>query len=160
MDTYVSQKFGSVWDPWAPVAETPEGKSPRDPIVSGRIQSQVTFSTGPASDWQPPVDIVECESEFVIRVALTVIKRDQVSVMLDGNILSICGKRERERNDRNQAYLDVERYYEAFRRSFTVPESTMREKVTADYKNGTLTVHLPKDPAGRIRAVEIDCEPL
>ena len=39
---------------------------------------------------------------------------------------------------------------------FTVPESTMREKVTADYRNGILTVHLPKDPAGQIGSVKID----
>ena len=81
-------------------------------------------------------------------------------MILDGNILSIAGKRERERNDNKQAYQRVEGHYEAFGRSFTVPELTMREKVTADYRNGILTVHLPKDPAGPIRSVEIDFEPL
>ena len=77
-------------------------------------------------------------------------------MILDGNIFSIAGKRERERNDNKQAYQRVEGHYEAFGRSFTVPELTMREKVTADYRNGILTVHLPKDPAGQIGSVKID----
>ena len=110
------------------------------------------------SDSQPPVDIVESESEFAIRVELAGIKRDQVRVILDGGILSIAGKRERERNDSDQTDGSAERGYEAFRQSFTVPELTMREKVTAGYRNGMLTVHLPKDQAGPIRSVEIDCE--
>ena len=79
-------------------------------------------------------------------------------MILDGNILSIAAKRESERNDNNQTDRRFERKFEAFRRSFTVPESTMREKVTAGYRNGMLTVHFPKDPAGPIRSVEIDGE--
>ena len=75
-------------------------------------------------------------------------------MILDGNILSIAGKRERERNDNKQA---TNASNVTMRRlCFTVPESTMREKVTADYRNGILTVHLPKDPAGQIGSVKID----
>ena len=121
---------------------------------------KVTFSWDVAScsNWQPPVDIVESESECVIRVELFGIKRDHLRVILDGNILSIAAKRESERNDNNQTDRRFERKFEAFRRSFTVPESTMREKVTAGYRNGMLTVHFPKDPAGPIRSVEINGE--
>jgi hypothetical protein len=79
MDTYVSQKLGSVWHPCAPFAETGEGKVPRNPIMPGSSAPGAAFSRGvpAAADWQPPVDIVECESEFVIGVELIGIKRDQ-----------------------------------------------------------------------------------
>jgi HSP20 family protein len=121
---------------------------------------RVPLSPGVAapSGWQPPVDIVESESEIAIRVELAGIKRNQVRVILDGGILSIAGNRERERNDNDQTDQRSERGYEAFRKSFTVPELTVRDKVTAGYRNGMLTVHLPKDPAGQIRSVEIDRE--
>jgi HSP20 family protein len=118
------------------------------------LASQIKFAKGRADpDWQPPADIVECEAEFVIKVELPGIKQGQVRVRLDGSIITISGKREAEKE--GQTFQRVEQQNGTFTRSFTVPESTMRAEVTADYKNGLLRVHLPKDPAGKIRSIEV-----
>jgi HSP20 family protein len=109
-------------------------------------------------DWQPLVEIVEYEDEFIIKVELPGIRWDQVRVKLDGSIINISGKREPERD--GQAFQQVERQKGTFTRSFTLPESTLRDKVTADYRNGLLRVHLPKDPAGKTRSIGVAFEPV
>jgi HSP20 family molecular chaperone IbpA len=93
-------------DPISTISASPDASVkavPRNPIMPGSSAPGAAFSRGvpAASDWQPLVDIVECESEFVIGVELIGIERDQVRVILDGSILSIAAKRERERNDNN-----------------------------------------------------------
>jgi len=105
-----------------------------------------------------PVDIVECEDEFIIKVELPGIRYDQVRVKLDGSIITISGKREPETEGRT--FQRVERQHGTFTRSFTIPESTMRDEVKADYRNGLLRVHLPKDPAGKTRSIDVAFEPV
>jgi HSP20 family protein len=154
MNANVRQKVGKALSQWTPLSETREEKMLLSQIVRNNLASQMKFATGRADpDWQPPVDIVECEDEFVIKVELPGIKQGQVRVRLDGSIITISGKPEAEKE--GQTFQRVERQNGTFTRSFTVPESTMRAEVTADYKNGLLRVHLPKDPAGKIRSIEV-----
>jgi HSP20 family protein len=163
MNYNASQQFGSPFYRLAPFAETQEGTVTHNSILPGRSAPGTMFSRGfpGAPDLEVQADISECESEFVVRVELVGIRRDQLHVILDGNILSIAGRTEQQRNgDINHAFKRSDRDDGAFHRRFTVPESTMRDKVTADCRNGILTVHLPKDPVGPMRPVEIDFEPL
>jgi HSP20 family protein len=106
-------------------------------------------------DWQPPVEIVECEDEFIIKLELPDIRQDQVRVKLDGSIITISGKPEPEGDGQT-----FQRQKGTFTRSFTIPESTMRDKVTADFRNGLLRVHLRKDPAGKTRLIDVAFEPV
>jgi HSP20 family molecular chaperone IbpA len=110
----------------------------------------------PPAPWQPSVDIAERGMEFIIKVTLSGVRNDEIRVLLDGGILSIFARRKLNRNEGSRAIKVDESGYESFRRSFTVPETTLREKVSADYKDEVLTVHLPKDPAGKIRLIKVD----
>src|SRR5271169_2146964 len=134
MNGDVAQKVGKALCQWAPLSEKREEKILVGPIVRSNFASKMKSARCSAdSDWQPPVDIVECEDEFIIKVELPGIKHDQVRVKLDGSIITISGKREPE--PEGQTFQRVERQYGTFTRSFTVPESTMRDEVKADYKN-------------------------
>ena len=159
MNGDVPQKMGEALCQWTPLSETPEEKILLGPIVRNTFAPKMKFARCPTDpNWQPPVDIVECEDEFIIKVELPGIRHDQVRVKLDGSIITISGKREPETE--GQTFQRVERQYGTFARSFTLPESTMRDEVKADYKNGLLRVHLPKDPAGKTRFIDVAFEPV
>jgi hypothetical protein len=87
MNYNASQKFGSLSYQWAPFAETQKGTVLHNSILPGMSAPGTMFSRVlPAtSDWEPLVDISECESEFVVRIELVGVRRDQVRVKLDGN---------------------------------------------------------------------------
>ena len=158
-DRDAPQKVGKALCQWTPLSEKREEKILFDPIVRNNFPSKMKSTRCPADpDWQPPVDIAECEDEFIIKVELPGIRHDQVCVRLDGSIITISGRREPETE--GQTFQKVERRYGTFTRSFTVPESTIRDEIKADYRNGLLRVHLPKDPAGKTRSIDVAFEPV
>ena len=159
MNGYVRRKVGNALCQWTPLSETWKERILLGPNVRGNFESKMKFVKGPADpDWQPPVEIVECEDEFIIKVELPGIRQGRLRVKLDGSIIAISGKREPERD--GETLQRVERQNGTFTRSFTVPESTMRDKVTADCIDGLLRVRLPKDAAGRTRSIEVAFEPV
>lgn len=96
------------------------------------------------SEWSPLVDITEDEKEFVIKVELPEVKRDDIKVTVENGVLAISGERKFEKEEKTKKYHRVERSYGSFMRSFTLPEETESDKVNAEFKDGVLKVHLMK----------------
>lgn len=108
------------------------------------------------AEWTPNVDIVEDEKEFLIKVDLPEMKREDVKVTVDENVLTISGERHHEKEEKNKRYHRIECEYGSFARSFTLPPGTIGDKVAAEFKDGVLRVHLPKDvKAAAQKSVEI-----
>jgi len=74
---------------------------------------------------------------------------------VEGGTLSISGERKAEKEEKDKKYHRVERSYGAFSRSFTLPEGALAEKISAEFKDGVLMVHLPKDEKAKPRAIEV-----
>lgn len=108
-----------------------------------------------ASEWSPRVDIVEDEREFIVKAELPEMKREDVKVTVENNVLSISGERKQEKEEKNKKYHRIEREYGSFLRSFTLPISASGEKVTAEFKDGILKIHLPKDAKSAAKSIEI-----
>jgi len=109
-----------------------------------------------ALEWTPNVDIVEDEKEFLIKAELPEMKREEVKVTVDNNVLTISGERRQEKEEKNKRYHRVESEYGSFARSFTLPPGTLGDKVAAEFKDGVLRVHLPKDTKAAVgKNVEI-----
>src|SRR5688500_8860178 len=108
------------------------------------------------AEWIPNVDIVEDEREFLIKAELPEMKREEVKVTIEQNVLTISGERRQETEEKKKRYHRIECTYGSFARSFTLPPGTLGDKVAAEFKDGVLRVHLPKDtkPAGS-KGVEI-----
>jgi HSP20 family protein len=96
------------------------------------------------STWAPLVDITEDDKEYLIKVELPEIKKEDVKVTVENGTLTISGERKFEKEEKDKKYHRVERAYGSFVRSFALPEGTDGSKVSADYKDGVLKVHLPK----------------
>jgi HSP20 family protein len=122
-----------------------------DPLrVNGGLEEALTVT-----EWNPRVDIVEDDREFLVKVELPEMKREEVKVTVEDGVLSISGERKLEKEEKNKKYHRVEREYGSFVRSFTLPANASGDKVTAEFKDGLLKVHLPKDAKAAPKAIEI-----
>jgi HSP20 family protein len=99
-----------------------------------------------SSAWAPSVDIAEKDNMFEVTADLPGIDEKNVEVKLSGGILTVKGTREEHKEEKKKDYYLSERQFGAFERSFQVPESVDSEKIEAHFKNGVLSVSLPKKP--------------
>lgn len=107
------------------------------------------------AQWSPAVDITEDEKEFLVKAELPDLKKEEVKVTVEKGELTISGERKFEKEEKGKKYHRIERSYGSFVRSFTLPEGVNAEKVAAEFKNGMLEVHLPKDEKAKPKAVEV-----
>ena len=78
-----------------------------------------------------------------------------MKVTVENGELTISGERRMEKEEKNKKFHRIERSYGSFVRSFTLPEGVSGDKVSADFKNGVLEVHLPKDEKARPKAIDV-----
>ena len=107
-----------------------------------------------ARPWAPAVDILETENELVIKADVPEVDLKDIDIQIENNTLTFKGERKFESN--GGGYHRIERGYGAFVRAFTVPSTVDTENVRADYKNGVLTVTLPKKEMAKPRQVRIE----
>jgi HSP20 family protein len=106
--------------------------------------------------WTPAVDIVEGENDLVMKADVPGIDLKDIDIRLENGTLTIKGERKFEKAENGRGYHRVERAYGSFARSFALPETVDTEKVTADYKEGVLTVTIPKKEVAKPRSVKIE----
>ena len=109
-----------------------------------------------ARPWSPSVDIYETENELVLKADLPDVKLDDIEVRVENQTLTLKGERKFEEDQSVRGYHRIERSYGTFTRSFTVPATVDPDKVAAEFKNGVLTVKLPKKEAAKPRQVKIE----
>ena len=97
--------------------------------------------------WTPAVDIHETDDGFVIKAELPGVSKDDVSIDVHQNTLTLRGQRKHEAEVKEDQYHRVERSYGSFQRSFVLPTMVDQEKVQATFKDGVLELHLPKSEA-------------
>jgi HSP20 family protein len=107
------------------------------------------------TEWQPSVDIVEDDKEYLIKAELPEVKKEDVKVTVENGVLSITGERKFEKEEKDKKYHRIERSYGTFLRSFTLPEGADGSKVNAEFKDGLLRVRLPKSEKAQKKALEI-----
>jgi HSP20 family protein len=101
------------------------------------------------------VDISEDEKEYVIKAEVPEMKKEEIKINVQDDVLSISGERKYEKEEKGKKYHRVERAYGSFMRSFTLPEDADGSKVNAEYKDGVLKVHLPKSEKAKPKAIEV-----
>ena len=111
-----------------------------------------------SAEWAPSVDIAEEEGAYIVKAELPEVQREAVKVMVENGILSISGERNRSTEKTGVRYHRVEREYGAFLRSFTLPEDADSKKISANMKDGVLTVRIEKLAEAKPLAVEINVE--
>src|SRR5262245_61734591 len=108
-------------------------------------------------NWVPPVDIFETAGrDLVIKVELPDVNREDVEVTVENNTLTLRGEKKLPADVKDEQFRRVERRYGKFSRSFTLPTTVDAAKVSADYKNGVLTVKLPFKEEARPRTINVE----
>ncbi len=106
-------------------------------------------------DWAPSVDITEDDKEYLIKAEAPGVKREDLKVTVQNGVLSISGERKSEKEEKGKKFHKIERSYGSFARSFSLPEDAEDEKLSAQFKDGVLTVHLPKSAQAKAKSKEI-----
>ena len=105
--------------------------------------------------WTPSVDIYETENELVLKADLPDVDLKDIDVRVENQTLTIAGERKFEQQESGKGFHRIERNYGRFVRSFAVPNSFDVNNIGADYKNGVLSVTLPKTEAAKPRQIKV-----
>ena len=113
--------------------------------------------TGFRGSWTPAVDIYETDShDLVLKAELPGMSRDDIEVTVENSTLVLKGTKKFDSEVKEESYRRIERTYGTFHRSFTLPNTVDASKVTADFKNGVLTVKLPFREEAKPRTINVD----
>lgn len=141
------------WNPWKEIEEMEKRLSTvfgRVPVAGGEKKEAITVA-----EWSPLVDITEDDKEYVIKAEIPEMKKEDIKVNVNEDVLTISGERKYEKEEKGKKYHRVERAYGSFMRSFTLPEDTDGSKVSAEYKDGVLKVRLPKSEKAKPKSIEV-----
>lgn len=112
--------------------------------------------SGPSSAWSPSLDVFEDEEKVTVQVELAGLKKDDIDISLEDDVLTIAGERKSEKEAREGESFRRERIYGSFRRSITLPSAVKADSVAAAYQDGVLTITLPKAEEAKPRKIEIE----
>jgi HSP20 family protein len=136
------------WDPTGELAS----------MEVDRLHRMFTNFYGEAAPrtWSPAVDIYEtAQHEVVIKAELPDMKRDDIGVTFENNVLTLKGERKFDQEVPRESFQRMERFYGSFSRSFTIPASIDASKISAAYKDGVLTVRLPQREESKPKQIVI-----
>jgi HSP20 family protein len=106
--------------------------------------------------WAPAVDIYETEQELIVKADLPDVKPEDLDIRVENNILTIRGERKFEKKVNEDNYLRVERAYGSFSRSFSLASTVNTEAIKADYKDGVLSLVIPKREEAKPKQIKVN----
>ena len=136
------------WEPFREMDELLQGFSPLFARVPARTAEGAT-------EFMPAADIVEREKEYLIKVDLPDVRKEDVKVLFDEGVLTISGERKVEKEIKGEKMHRTERYYGTFERSFALPDDIDAKGIHAESKDGVLLVSLPRVAVEKRRPLAI-----
>jgi HSP20 family protein len=146
------------WEPltrWSPLKELEELEKRLSTFLRRPSTENGAKEMMKVTEWSPLVDITEDDQEYIVKAEIPEMKKENIKINVQDNVLSISGERKYEKEEKDKKYHRVERAYGSFIRSFTVPEDADGSKINAEYKDGVLKVHLPKSEKAKPKAIEV-----
>ncbi|MCL4539883.1 MAG: Hsp20/alpha crystallin family protein [Bacteroidetes bacterium] len=107
------------------------------------------------ADWAPRVDVMEQQDSYIIKAEMPGVNKNDVKITLHENVLSIRGEKKQEKEEKDVNYHRIERSYGTFERQFALPTGVKSDKIDASYKDGILTVTLPKVEEAKPKEIEV-----
>lgn len=141
----------SRWEPFRGLSTLQEQLNRAFEDFSGRGNNESALTS-----WAPPVDIYETEHELVVKADLPDIDEKDLDIRVENNVLTIRGERKFEKKVNEENFLRVERAYGAFSRSFSLANSVNTEAIQASYRNGVLTLTIPKRDEAKPKQIKVN----
>ncbi len=145
------------WDPFREFAQIQDRLNRVFSDVYGRGASSADEGLMTTGTWLPPVDIYQNgDYELVIKAELPDMTREDIDITVDNGTLVIKGEKKLSSEVKDDQFHRMERRYGAFSRSFSLPQTVDPAKVSAEYKQGVLTVRLPLREEAKPRSIKVD----
>ena len=132
----------------------------RDTVINPAFSHQLSMKK--ISTWRPAVEIKQSEKDYIVKVQLPGVKKDDIEVEIDNDFMTITAeieeeKEEKDQKEKNMKYHTCEFRYGKYKRTISFDQAIRVEDANADYKNGILTITLPKQKIeeARTRKLEI-----
>jgi len=119
-------------------------------ISSGEIDEEFENAV-----WMPLTDIIEDKDNYVLKLDLPGISKNDVKISYSDGQLMISGERKQEKESKDSKYHRVERSYGKYYRSFTLPQKIQEDKIDAEFKDGQLTITVPKSEEAKPKELDI-----
>ncbi len=126
-----------------------------DDFGFGRRGAAAPWSERSAMNWAPAVEVFHKNNELTIRADLPGLKRDEVTVDVSDDAVTIQGERKREHEEEREGFYRSERTYGSFCRVVPLPEGAMTDQAKATFRDGVLEIRMPAPPASKGRRLEI-----
>ena len=142
------------WSPWKELEDMEKRLSTmfgRAPVTTDGDKKEAIS----VAQWSPLVDITEDDKEYVVKAEIPEMKKEDIKINVHDDVLTMSGDRKYEKEEKGKKYHRVERPYGSFMRNFTLPEDADCSKISAEYKDGLLKVHLPKSEQTKKKAIEV-----
>jgi HSP20 family protein len=139
------------WEPFGTVDDV----FARMPSIFGRWPKAFEFNGDRALDWAPSVDISETDTEFLVRAELPAVKKEDVRITVEENMLTISGERKQKTEEKKERLHRIETVYGKFSRSFSLPGNVDTASIRAESSDGVITVHVAKTKVEPKKATEI-----
>lgn len=127
----------------------------REEFIDRLFSGAPSFS-GETAAWNPRTDITETDKEISVQVEVPGMNKDEIKVKVENNVLTISGERKQEKKEKKTDYSRVERYYGKFERSFAMPDAVLSDKISAVYKDGVLSVSIPKSEKAAQKQIAVE----
>lgn len=139
-------------DRWNPIREIENLQTRMNQLMASWPDGEEAMTV---SDWSPLVDIIEQNGEYLVKAEVPEVKKEDLKVRVEDGTLQITGERKSEKEEKGRKFHRIERSYGSFERCFALPEDVDSARVTSDFKDGILQVHLPKSPSAKTKAIEV-----
>ena len=139
-------------DRWNPVREIENLHARMDQLIASWPDGEEAMTV---SDGSPLVDILEQNGKYLLKAEVPEVKKEDLKVRVEDGTLQIVGERKSEKEEKGKKFHRIERSYGNFERSFSLPEDVDASKVTSDFRDGILQIHLPKTQAAKAKAIEM-----
>lgn len=116
------------------------------------------FMTNMWGEWSPAVDVAETDGKVRVKAELPGLEAKDIDVDVDGDVLTIRGEKKKEEEKKDEKYYCRETYSGSFQRSFRLPTGVKSDQVDAKFKNGVLTIDIPKSEESKQRKIDIKAE--
>jgi HSP20 family protein len=141
----------SAWTPFRELEEVRNEMSRMFGWPAGHVDSEALSDT----PWIPAVDIVQEGDHYVVKADLPGMKKDEIEITLNGDTLTVSGEKKRETETKDDSRYRSERYYGKFSRSLVLSSAVDTNKIEAAYKDGVLSVTIPKSEEARPKQIKI-----
>ena len=142
---------------WNPIREFAQLEERLDRAFSDAYARGSDEGLMTSGSWVPPVDIYQNgDHELVLKAEVPDMTRDDIDITVDNGTLTIKGEKKLATDVKEEQFHRIERRYGTFSRSFSLPQTVDHSKVSAEYKNGVLTVRLPLREEAKPRSITVD----